>query len=276
MWPGSSIPYKKGANINFQDKTGKTASILAAKADNSKILELLFQNGADFALKDCTKNSPIDFAYKLQHIASYQYISKVSPNPYQSKILPDYLDGPYFFLEEKAKVKQVFLKSDYLSKTCYSIDSIIQPVKNELYISGKKLPFGFTLRISKKIKPNPGIYSGIKKWMAIGDLHGGFDEFCKLLISHNIMDQEYNWIFGDGHLVVAGDIFDRGTKVTECLWLLYKLEAEAEKHNGKVHFLLGNHEIMQLSGDKRYLSEKYLDLFNQIGYNYSEFYEKQV
>jgi hypothetical protein len=72
------------------------------------------------------------------------------------------------------------------------------------------------------------------------------------------MDSAYNWIFGDGHLVLTGDFFDRGDQVTEVLWLIYSLEDKAKAVGGYVHFVLGNHEIMNLSGDLRYLHPKYV------------------
>ena len=38
--------------------------------------------------------------------------------------------------------------------------------------------------------------------------------------SLGIIDKNLNWKFGKGHLVVLGDIFDRGSMVTEVLWHL--------------------------------------------------------
>jgi hypothetical protein len=73
-----------------------------------------------------------------------------------------------------------------------------------------------------------------------------------------VIDAGYNWTFGDGHLVLTGDFFDRGDQVTEVLWLIYSLEDKAKAAGGYVHFVLGNHEIMNLSGDLRYLHPKYL------------------
>ncbi len=52
-------------------------------------------------------------------------------------------------------------------------------------------------------------------------------------------------------------MFDRGEQVTECLWLIYSLEEKAKAVGGYVHFVLGNHEIMNLQGDFRYVQEKY-------------------
>jgi hypothetical protein len=41
------------------------------------------------------------------------------------------------------------------------------------------------------------------------------------------------------------------------LWLLYKLEDEAKAADGSVQVILGNHDIMNLSGDHRYTDAKY-------------------
>lgn len=71
------------------------------------------------------------------------------------------------------------------------------------------------------------------------------------------IDAELRWSFGKGHLAILGDVFDRGPHQTELLWLICKLEAEAERAGGGVHLALGNREAMVLSGDQRYLHPKY-------------------
>ena len=42
------------------------------------------------------------------------------------------------------------------------------------------------------------------------------------------------------------------------MWLIYSLEDKAKAAGGYVHYVLGNHEIMNMSGDIRYLHGKYL------------------
>ena len=59
-------------------------------------------------------------------------------------------------------------------------------------------------------------------------------------------------------------IRDRGTNVTQCLWLIYMLEQEAEKAGGMVHFILGNHEVMNLLGQTEYVDEKYMALAHRL------------
>lgn len=78
-----------------------------------------------------------------------------------------------------------------------------------------------------------------------------------MLLSAGIIDKSYHWIYGTGCLVIAGDLFDRGTDVVAELWLLYKLEDEARASGGQVNVILGNHDIMNLSGDHRYTDAGY-------------------
>jgi len=91
-----------------------------------------------------------------------------------------------------------------------------------------------------------------------------------------VINENFEWTFGNGHLVLNGDFFDRGINVNECLWLIYKLESEAEMHGGKVHFILGNHEIMVLQNDLRYVRQKYFDNADSLGLDYSKWYSPET
>lgn len=91
----------------------------------------------------------------------------------------------------------------------------------------------------------------------ISDIHGEYDIYINLLKSSGIIGEDLRWSFGTGHLVIAGDVFDRGNKTTEVLWHLYGLELQAKKAGGKLHYLMGNHELMVLTNDLRYIGDKY-------------------
>ncbi len=106
-------------------------------------------------------------------------------------------------------------------------------------------------------KVEPHVYDDVSKIFAISDIHGEFEALVDLLEASGIIDEQWRWAWGDGHLVVNGDIFDRGDRVTECLWLLHRLELEARGAGGRVHVLLGNHETMVLRRDLRYVHPKY-------------------
>jgi hypothetical protein len=100
-------------------------------------------------------------------------------------------------------------------------------------------------------------YEGDFTVAALSDFHGQYELMLELLTNNKIIDKDKNWSFGKGHFVITGDIFDRGDKVTEILWFIYSLEQQAEAAGGKIHLTLGNHEVMILNGDLRYLNEKY-------------------
>jgi hypothetical protein len=87
----------------------------------------------------------------------------------------------------------------------------------------------------------------VNKLIAISDIEGNFMAFTETAAANGVIDTNFNWTFGEGHLVLTGDFFDRGTQVTEVLWLIYSLEEKAKDAGGYVHYILGNHEIMNLS-----------------------------
>lgn len=89
---------------------------------------------------------------------------------------------------------------------------------------------------------------------AVSDLHGNREGAVALLAAHGVVDRDLRWSYGAGHLVVVGDVVDRGDGQTELLWMLRSLEAQAAAAGGRVHVLLGNHETMLMRGDERYLS----------------------
>jgi len=109
------------------------------------------------------------------------------------------------------------------------------------------------------LKNNTYIYENVNRIFTVSDIHGEYDYFKDILINAGVVDESLHWSWGNGHLVVLGDIFDRGSRVTECLWLVYHLQQEALRTGGRVHFVLGNHELMVLRGDNRYVHERYLD-----------------
>jgi hypothetical protein len=82
--------------------------------------------------------------------------------------------------------------------------------------------------------------------VAIGDVHGAFDTFVEILQAAGLVDAKLRWTGGTTVYVQVGDTLDRGAKVRETLDLLIRLEDEAKRGGGRVEFLLGNHEAMNL------------------------------
>jgi len=119
-------------------------------------------------------------------------------------------------------------------------------------------------------------YQGDFKVAAASDFHGQYELMMTLLENNHIIDNKGNWAFANGHFVITGDIFDRGDKVTEILWFLYGLEQQAKQVGGKVHLLLGNHEVMVLNGDLRYLHPKYVATAKSFRRPFEQLYDKDT
>jgi Calcineurin-like phosphoesterase len=93
------------------------------------------------------------------------------------------------------------------------------------------------------------------KIIAIGDVHGAFPQFVSILQRTGLIDQNLNWTGGQTTFVQVGDILDRGAESRKALDLMMKIEGQAEQQHGKVIALLGNHEVMDMMGDLRYVSQ---------------------
>jgi hypothetical protein len=93
------------------------------------------------------------------------------------------------------------------------------------------------------------------KIVAIGDVHGAYAEFVSILQRTGLIDQSLNWSGGQTTFVQLGDILDRGAESRKALDLMMKLEGQAEQQHGKIIPLLGNHEVMDMMGDLRYVSQ---------------------
>ncbi len=90
--------------------------------------------------------------------------------------------------------------------------------------------------------------------VVVGDVHGAYDPLVELLVHSGIIDDHLTWRGGRTHLVSLGDLLDRGPGGRKVMDLLRRLQPEASAAGGRVHVLLGNHEVMNLTGDLRYVS----------------------
>lgn len=90
--------------------------------------------------------------------------------------------------------------------------------------------------------------------VAIGDVHGDFQDFVAILQHTNLIDKQNHWAGGQTTFVQVGDLLDRGPKPRDVMDLLMSMEREAAKDGGRVVPLLGNHEMMNMMGDLRYVT----------------------
>lgn len=188
------------------------------------------------------------------------------------------IDGPYVLYQgDRILVKETKLNTEG-EMAVYSRD-IHKDEKKNLLLNirfSNDSTKNFTVRLRDEIVNEISIWKQPKKMFVISDVEGEFDAFRKLLLKNKVINEKYEWIFGAGHLVLCGDLFDRGKDVTATLWLLYKLEDEARKKGGYVHTILGNHDIMNMAGDLRYLEKKYLKSAEAIGLSYMDLFTQNT
>ena len=97
-------------------------------------------------------------------------------------------------------------------------------------------------------------FDDVGRVVAIADIHGAYDAMVATLQNVDVLGDDLAWVGEQTHLVIVGDILDRGPKSRAAMDLLMRLEGEAEAAGGRVHVLIGNHESMILTGDMRYVS----------------------
>lgn len=97
-------------------------------------------------------------------------------------------------------------------------------------------------------------WNDVPRIVAISDPHGAYEAMLGTLVNAEVIDTDHNWVAGDTHLVVTGDLLDRGADSRKVMDLVMRLETQALESGGRVHLLLGNHEAMNLVGDLRYVA----------------------
>jgi len=120
----------------------------------------------------------------------------------------------------------------------------------------------------------PYILDAVDRILVIGDIHGDFNMLIKTLKIGKVIDDNNDWCGNDTIIVQVGDQIDRcrydinsnipcyekeATNPDEgndlfILNYLTKLHLQATEHNGAVYSLLGNHELMNVDQDMRYVS----------------------
>ena len=98
-------------------------------------------------------------------------------------------------------------------------------------------------------------FSGVTRVVAVSDIHGAYDALVATFQESAVIDDSLAWNGAETHLVITGDLVDRGPDSRRVMNLIMRLEQEAPNAGGQVHLLLGNHEVMNLIGDIRYVSD---------------------
>lgn len=180
-------------------------------------------------------------------------------------------DGPYIFFDATEQLVSISMRNGVVSKTEI-------PSKEGIRYFPTSIPSVPSIFIATTSTSPPADTFGLPpKLLAVSDIEGNLDHLIEFLQFHNVIDKQYDWSWGENHLLFNGDSVDRGDKVTELLWFVRKLQQQAIEQGGNVHFVLGNHEAMILADDIRYTHPKYKFLAERVGIPYHQLFgEKSV
>ncbi|ORY51010.1 Metallo-dependent phosphatase [Rhizoclosmatium globosum] len=104
-----------------------------------------------------------------------------------------------------------------------------------------------------------------RRIIAVGDIHGDFPQAHKVLRMSNLLNETLHWTgTPETTFVQVGDVVDRGPDTIRLFELFQRIYNESITScvpHSTVYPLLGNHEIMNLSGDLRSVSQADFDSF---------------
>ena len=176
-------------------------------------------------------------------------------------------DGPYIFNQDGKRYSLNVLGNDH-NMMPEVIQTPVEKSINVIVDSAKQTQFSVPLR-DQYSRAELNIPSP-KKILVVSDLEGKFEQMVQLLTANGVINQSLNWTFGTNHLVLNGDMVDRGENVLPMLWLIYKLESEAKLVGGAVSYILGNHERYLLLGATKSVAKKYFATMRATGLSQAE------
>jgi hypothetical protein len=183
-------------------------------------------------------------------------------------------DGPYVWRESDGSfTEKRIVAGDAGAKLA---SAAIPAAKAQVEVPLPGLAKPLTVQLRAPATPQATEIESAAPLFVLSDIEGNLEALLQLLRAGKVVDDELRWTFGAGRVVYVGDLFDRGLNVTECLWLFYELEARAHAAGGEVHFLLGNHEVMNLTGDLRYVRRKYHENAELLGASLVELYSRET
>ena len=146
------------------------------------------------------------FTFKMMMAFNNGQINNMAP-----AVQKEQYDGPYvqykgdkvfvtYIMEKKGKKFSVKTDSTALQQK----DNLSLKVITD--ISGKF----FQVRLKKELQNEKSEFPKVKNMVVLSDIEGNFNALRKLLQANKVIDEDLNWTFGDGNLVLVGDFFDRG------------------------------------------------------------------
>ncbi|KAL1558585.1 shewanella-like protein phosphatase 2 [Salvia divinorum] len=102
--------------------------------------------------------------------------------------------------------------------------------------------------------------------VAVGDIHGDLPKAKTALRLAGLIGADDRWSGATATVVQVGDIFDRGGDEIKLLYFFERLRREAAKAGGTVITMNGNHEIMNVDADFRFVARQGVKEFEDWGF----------
>ena len=102
--------------------------------------------------------------------------------------------------------------------------------------------------------PPPSALPAPDRLVGFADVHGDLDATLSVLKLAGLIDENHTWTGGSTIAVQTGDQTDRGDDERAILDLFESLSEQAWNAGGGFYPLLGNHEIMNVALDLRYVT----------------------
>lgn len=262
-----------GADACKPDNNHDTPLIYAAELDNLEICKILVDRGADPLHTNLKEKRASNYANHFDESPAYNYLLSMEKRYEYQESIPSLQDGPYIYWESDDQVVLTYYERNQDNNLTRLIEKTMEIEKADTIVGGIGRDTN-SYHINHSYTPDFNKVTTAGNIFVIGDIHGKYNALVNLLKNNKIIDSDLKWIFGEGQLVLLGDVFDRGDLVTETMWFLYELAIQAQDSGGNVHLLLGNHEIMELTGDSRYLNGKYIYFTQYFQVYYFQLFEK--
>ena len=195
------------SDLNTMDSEGLTALHWACRRSLTTVVNALIDAGVNLATLDKRGYSAFDYARKTHNSTLISLMLENGATAFNDD-RASYFDGPFidrrpeglyaYYLVHDGKTKRTKYSGRYLDEN----ESIIDTWMGEKYsisINEESVTPEWRIETSEPI-------------CVLGDIHGEYDRMIHNLCDNKVIDKNLNWIFGKGHLVYVGDVFDRGEK----------------------------------------------------------------
>jgi hypothetical protein len=110
-----------------------------------------------------------------------------------------------------------------------------------------------------------------QRLVAVGDLHGDIGVVRQVFKLAGAIDDSGAWVGGNLVVVQTGDFIGRGPDEKAVVDFLFDVRQKAERGGGKVHMLIGNHEVFAARPDHRWVDPDAFAAFDGMpGLNLSD------